>query len=200
MSRSYHQHCPLARTLDTIGDRWTMLILRNLILGPQRYSELQAGLPGIATNLLAGRLQRLVADGVLALDEDRGEYGLSDAGRELEPVIFAIAGWGERHVFGAKRAQDRIHHRFFLTSLRRKIQPTRDTATIALNIDARDYTIALGPAPSVAQEPATAPGASLMLAPKDAVFTLVDLIKDPDAAPEWRLLATALGWGTQAEA
>src|SRR5258708_2672487 len=91
--RSYGEYCAMARGLDVIGDRWTLLIVRELFLrGPSRYAELQRGLPGIATNLLAGRLRDLEADGVVVRND--GVVSVTPRGRELEPVMRAIGRWG----------------------------------------------------------------------------------------------------------
>ena len=91
--RTYGQYCAMARGLDVIGDRWTLLIVRELLLqGPSRYAELQRGLPGIATNLLADRLRELEANGVVTRDD--GVVSLTPRGRQLEPVMRAIGRWG----------------------------------------------------------------------------------------------------------
>jgi len=91
--RSYRQHCSLARALDLVGERWTLLLMRDLCCGPQRYGELLAGLPGIGTNLLAARLKTLAAEGLIEKGE-AGEYALTAAGRELEPALVALARFG----------------------------------------------------------------------------------------------------------
>jgi len=90
--RSYGQHCALARALDVIGDRWSLLIVRELLLGQERWSQLRDGLPGIAKNLLAERLRDLEQAGVLTHEGDR--YELTERGRELQPAIAALLGWG----------------------------------------------------------------------------------------------------------
>jgi DNA-binding HxlR family transcriptional regulator len=91
--RTYSQYCAMARALDVIGDRWTLLIIRELLLqGPSRYAELQRGLPGIATNLLADRVRGLEADGIVVRKD--GVASLTPRGRELEPVMRAIGRWG----------------------------------------------------------------------------------------------------------
>jgi DNA-binding HxlR family transcriptional regulator len=91
--RTYGQYCAMARGLDVIGDRWTLLIVRELLLqGPSRYAELQRGVPGIATNLLADRLRDLEADGIVVRVD--GIASLTARGRELEPVMRAIGRWG----------------------------------------------------------------------------------------------------------
>jgi DNA-binding HxlR family transcriptional regulator len=91
--RSYGQYCAMARGLDVIGDRWNLLIVRELLLqGPSRYAQLQRGLPGVATNLLADRLRDLEAGGVVIRKD--GVATLTPRGRELEPVMRAIGRWG----------------------------------------------------------------------------------------------------------
>ena len=96
--RSYGQYCGLARALDVVGNRWSLLIVRELLLRPARYGELRAGLPGIATNLLAARLRELEQGGVVqrSLDSDSNSvvYSLTPRGRELRAVLAALVQWG----------------------------------------------------------------------------------------------------------
>ena len=91
--RSYGQYCSLAKALDVVGDRWTLLIARELLLRPCRYSDLQAGLPGIPTNLLAARLRQLEEDGVVVVDE-RNHYALTPWGEQLAEPLHALSRWG----------------------------------------------------------------------------------------------------------
>ena len=96
--RSYGQYCALARGLDIIGDRWTLLIVRDLLLGPKRYKDLLSGQPGIGTNLLAARLREMEAAGLVeraTLPPPAGSavYRLTKTGAALEPVLVAIAQW-----------------------------------------------------------------------------------------------------------
>ena len=93
--KSYGQYCALARGLDVIGDRWTLLIVRELLAGPCRYSDLLEGLPGIATNLLADRLRGLEERGVVARDT-QARYRLTAWGQELGEPVHAIARWAAR--------------------------------------------------------------------------------------------------------
>jgi len=95
--RAYAQLCPLARALDAVGERWTLLLVRNLLVGPLRYSELLESLPGITTNLLAKRLKELTQTGILETKSVHGVtlYRLSERGRALEAAILALAEWGE---------------------------------------------------------------------------------------------------------
>jgi DNA-binding HxlR family transcriptional regulator len=98
--RSYQQNCPIARGLDVLGERWTLLILRELIGGARRYGDLRVQLPGIATNLLADRLRELEEAGLIDRTElpppvARTVYTLSDEGwRKVPPVIQALATFG----------------------------------------------------------------------------------------------------------
>jgi DNA-binding HxlR family transcriptional regulator len=90
--RSYDQYCGLARGLDVIGDRWVLLIVRELLNGPRRYGELADGLPGIATNVLAQRLRTMQDDGIVAKD-DQDRYALTEWGQGLREVVFAVGRW-----------------------------------------------------------------------------------------------------------
>jgi DNA-binding HxlR family transcriptional regulator len=95
--RSYGQYCSIARALDLVGDRWTLLIVRELLQrGPCRFTDLKRGLPGIATNLLSTRLTELTDAALVTSDQAR--YALTDDGRALEPVLRALGGWGLRYM------------------------------------------------------------------------------------------------------
>lgn len=90
--RTYGQACPVAHALDAVGDRWSLLVVRELRLGPRRYSDLAAALPGIGPSVLSQRLRDLTEAGVL---EQRGTgYALTVWGAGLEPVFRALAAWG----------------------------------------------------------------------------------------------------------
>lgn len=99
MDKTYGEYCGLARSLDHIGDRWTLLIVRELLVGPARYRDLQDGLPGVATNLLAQRLRQLGQDGIVRrrLDEHGGGvvYELTSLGADLEETVLALVRWGK---------------------------------------------------------------------------------------------------------
>jgi DNA-binding HxlR family transcriptional regulator len=100
--RTYGQYCSVAKALDVIGDRWTLLIIRELLLrGACRYTDLKNGLPGIATNLLADRIRELEAAGLVRREEAPPPVAttlvhLTEAGAELEPVLRALGWWGIR--------------------------------------------------------------------------------------------------------
>jgi len=102
--RSYGQYCSVAKALDVIGDRWTLLIVRELLLrGACRYTDLKNGLPGIATNLLADRIRELESAGLVRREEAPPPVAttlvrLTEAGAELEPVVKALGWWGIRYM------------------------------------------------------------------------------------------------------
>jgi DNA-binding HxlR family transcriptional regulator len=103
MAKQYHQSCPVAKTLEVIGDRWTLLVVRDLLRGTQRFQDLLGSLPGIAPNILSARLKLMEEHGLIrrTLYSDhppRAEYALTDRGRELGMVVGALAAWGGRHV------------------------------------------------------------------------------------------------------
>jgi DNA-binding HxlR family transcriptional regulator len=104
MANSYGQgHCPVARALDAIGERWSLLILRDLFRkGPLRFQQLEAGLEGVAPNTLSARLKMLEAKGVIGMrlyekHPPRYEYFLTEKGKALGPVLKALHNWGEQY-------------------------------------------------------------------------------------------------------
>src|SRR5215468_5066933 len=98
--KTYGQYCATARALDLVGDRWVLLIVRELLSqGPSRFTDLRAGLPGVATNLLATRLREMEENGIIthrdaAPPVATGLYQLTERGQALRPVIEALADWG----------------------------------------------------------------------------------------------------------
>jgi DNA-binding HxlR family transcriptional regulator len=95
--RTYDQYCALAIALDVVGERWTLLVVRELLIRPRRYAELLHALPGIGTNLLADRLRSLGEAGIVrAVDSDdpRSGYELTEHGEALRPAVLAMARWG----------------------------------------------------------------------------------------------------------
>ena len=95
----YGQYCPISRALDLFGDRWSLLILRDMVVGATRFNDLARGLPGLSRSLLTKRLRQLERAGVI--EHLRGQYLLTESGRDLEPVIFGIGDWGARWTFEA---------------------------------------------------------------------------------------------------
>ncbi|CAN5499089.1 winged helix-turn-helix transcriptional regulator [soil metagenome] len=102
--RSYGQYCPLAKSAEILGDRWTLLILRELIMGSDRFNDIERGLPRISRTLLSGRLQALERAGLVEKRTDVApratSYHLSPAGEDLVPVVVGLGEWGARWAFG----------------------------------------------------------------------------------------------------
>ena len=99
--RIYRHFCMMARALESIGDRWTLLIVRELLLGPQRFTDLARGLNEITPTRLTARLRLLESEGIISRDSSQAGrevwYSLTDAGRDLAPVIDALVLWGIEH-------------------------------------------------------------------------------------------------------
>ena len=121
--KTYGQYCPVARALEVVGDRWSLLIVRDLLIANRGFNELERGLPGISRSLLAQRLRLLERGGVVARelgpDGRARAYGLTPAGRELAPLLDAARAWGGRWAFEDPRP-DEIDPAWLLTSMLRR--------------------------------------------------------------------------------
>jgi len=153
----YDQWSPDARALDLVGDKWTLLIVRDLLAGPRRFVELQRVLPGISTEQLRSRLNRMVADGMLTRKRyrevpPRVDYELTGRSRELAPVLGELARWGYEWAWGPPRPAERVD----LGAIFRLIPglvntDNRTSGTIELTVaDSRDdspsiYRVTLSP-------------------------------------------------------
>lgn len=141
----YDQWSPDARALDLVGDKWTLLIVRDLMPGPRRFVELQRVLPGISTEQLRSRLNRMVADGMLTRKRyrevpPRVDYELTERAQELAPVLGALSRWGYDWTWSAPRPSERIDVSALFRVLPGLIDPADPTrGTIALTVtDGRD--------------------------------------------------------------
>ena len=140
--RSYRQHCGIARALDLVGERWAMLVIRDLILGPKRFTDLRDTLPGIATNVLTQRLKELERYGVirrrpLPPPAASTVYELTEYGRELEPVLLALGRWGAKTI-GEPTPGQSIRSQWFAVGLKAYFRPeaAQDVhATIAMHFE-----------------------------------------------------------------
>ncbi len=119
---SYGQYCPISRTAEVLGDRWSIHIVRDLLTGTSRFNELIRGNPGLSRALLSRRLRQLQAAGVVDRGTD-GTYELTEAGRDLKPVVFGLATWGARWMFG-EPAQDELDPDLLLWWLHRQLDPS----------------------------------------------------------------------------
>ncbi|MEA2219023.1 MAG: hypothetical protein QOJ35_1649 [Solirubrobacteraceae bacterium] len=132
----YHQWAPDARALDLVGDKWTLLIVRDLAAGPRRFVELQRVLPGISTEQLRSRLNRMVADGLLTRQRyrevpPRVDYELTARSKELLPVLGALARWGYDWAWTAPRESEAIDIGAILRIAPGLVQPPESVSGVA---------------------------------------------------------------------
>jgi DNA-binding HxlR family transcriptional regulator len=101
--KAYGQTCPVARSLEFLGERWTLLVVRDLLMGPKKFQDFSASLAGVTPAVLSHRLKVLETNGIVSRrlyseHPPRAEYALTDRGRELRPVVRALGIWGARHL------------------------------------------------------------------------------------------------------
>jgi DNA-binding HxlR family transcriptional regulator/putative sterol carrier protein len=140
--RTYLQYCSVAHALDLVGERWALLIVRELILGPKRFRELHEGLPGISTNVLSTRLKELETTGVihrriLPRPASGTVYELTEYGRDLEDIVVALGRWGAKTI-QPKRAGQAFKPEWFVVALLGSFRPEaarRVRATYELRLD-----------------------------------------------------------------
>lgn len=136
--KTYGQYCAVARALDIVGDRWTLLIVRELLLGPRRFGELHERLPGIATNLLTTRLRNAEAHGIVR--RDGGAYLLTEDGEALRPVMGELVRWGDRFM-ERLGPEDEFHSGWLALALRALLPVPERACTVQL--DTGDEPIAI---------------------------------------------------------
>jgi len=111
--RTYDHFCQVARTLERVGDRWSLLVIRDLVTGPKRFTDLMDRLGGITPKTLSGRLRELEDAGILSADREPGRrevwYGLTSAGADLAPVIDELNWWGLRHAWRWPEPGEPLH-------------------------------------------------------------------------------------------
>jgi DNA-binding HxlR family transcriptional regulator len=179
-SRSYDDVCPIARALDVIGERWAVLVVRELLLGPQRFSDLRRALPSASSNMLTDRLRELEGHGVLrrrTLPPPAGSsvYELTERGSELEPVLNALGTWGRAEPPPANGSLSATSALLFLrASARAHPRPAKQTYRVQL--DDRVWTISSPHGQlEIQPEDAAAPDASIQTDPA----TLTALLLNP---------------------
>jgi DNA-binding HxlR family transcriptional regulator len=140
VSRDYGQYSGVSRAMEVVGERWALLIVRDLLVGPRRYGELAEGLPRIPTNILAARLKELQAAGVIRrMPRSRViVYELTPYGRELEPVVLALGAWGFK-ALGEPREEQVITPDSMTIDLRAAFRPL-----VAASLPATAYAARLG--------------------------------------------------------
>jgi DNA-binding HxlR family transcriptional regulator len=127
--RAYHQYCGLASALDVLGERWTLLIIRELMMGRRRYTDLLTDLPGLGTNLLAERLRFLMDKGVIrqsggSHSGEKRAYELTEMGQQLRPVMLALARWGMEFV-GEMSSEDVARPHWGFLAVEAMIRPDK---------------------------------------------------------------------------
>lgn len=147
--RSYAHYCPVARSLDVVGERWTLLIVRELALGPRRYTDLHADLPGISTDVLAARLKDMEANGLVIrrrLSVPVWVYELTPRGHELVPVLAGLASWGAALLSDDADPTDALRGHWFAipvaTALRQAAAGT--TGTVRVRVDEHGWCLRIG--------------------------------------------------------
>jgi DNA-binding HxlR family transcriptional regulator len=188
--RSYDEYCSVAKSLDVVGDRWTLLIVRELAyVGPRRYTDLRNGLPGIATNLLAERLRELERAGLVAREDAPPPiattlFRLTPRGEQLRPVIDALARWGIP-LMAEQKPTDAVHSSWLAAALGRMLidrQP--DASSITLELQTGDQPIVIGVHDGdveVQLGPAAHPDATLAGPPRPIMGLLLGLLQLADA-------------------
>jgi DNA-binding HxlR family transcriptional regulator len=146
--RSYNQYCGVARALDLVGERWALLIVRELVLGPKRFTDLREGLPGIATNVLSNRLRQLERDGVVTRRQfpppaPAQVYELTEYGRDLVPIMLALGRWGAR-TMGPRTPVQSIRSEWLAVALKAFFDADAAmglTATVTVTLDGAPFTL-----------------------------------------------------------
>ncbi|MEQ1539261.1 MAG: helix-turn-helix domain-containing protein [Sphingorhabdus sp.] len=155
-TRNYRQNCSVARAADLLGERWTFLIIRDLLVAPRRFSELEKRMKGIGANLLARRLKDMAAAGLIDNDCTREPYRLTEMGRALEPMVLQMIRWSLRWV-RTPAEPDGLHFADWdLLALKALFAPTADFGPPILarfaysdwkawvRIDGGDYSFSIG--------------------------------------------------------
>jgi DNA-binding HxlR family transcriptional regulator len=146
-SRSYRDACPIARSLDVVGERWALLVVRELLLGPLRFADLRLALPGVSSNLLTDRLRELTAHGViqrrkLARPAAASVYELTARGHELRPVLDALGDWGAGLPVSGPATLSPTSVLLFLTGVARP-DPGAPPVRCRLELDERVWTVSI---------------------------------------------------------
>lgn len=209
--RTYNQYCATARTLDLVGERWTLLLIRELLTGPKRFGDFQASLRGLGTGLLAARLKHLEREGLarkvtLPPPARTSAYALTAAGEDLAPAIVALARWGLTWAMEDRDESETFHPGWAMLALEACFEPTAATGLHILyelcigdevfHVRIDDGTV------QVLQGPAQRPDAIISMDPDsflglmDPGVTLATLVKsgaasaegDPDALRKFPIL------------
>ena len=133
--RTYAQYCPIVRAVEVVGERWTLLIVREMLVGARRFNDLARGLPGLSRALLTRRLRQLEAAGIVVRSD--GGYDLTPAGEDLRPLVFGLAEWGARHAFGDPRPEE-LDPEVLMWWLHGRIETTEVTRRAVVQVEVSD--------------------------------------------------------------
>jgi DNA-binding HxlR family transcriptional regulator len=192
--RSYNQYCGVAHALDLVGDRWALLVIRDLLLGPKRYTDLARTLPGIGTNILSARLRRLEEAGVIqrrTLPPPAAStvYELTDYGRGLDEIVLALGRWGARSM-GARRPEQGIHPEWLVNALRAFSAPSANAPgeEFGLELDGATFRVRVaGGALEGAHGPARDPILVLTTDAETLLELVLGVVEPEDAEQAGRL-------------
>ncbi|MHB9757994.1 winged helix-turn-helix transcriptional regulator [Streptomyces sp. BYX5S] len=148
--RSYDQYCAVARALDVVGDRWTLLVARELLAGPRRYTDLHADLPGVSTDMLATRLKDMERDGLaerrrLPAPASAYVYELTDRGWGLLPVLRALGEWGAPDL-AERRPTDAVRAHWLALPLSRQLEALGEPGAVEVRVDEGVFHVRVGDA------------------------------------------------------
>ncbi|MFG2623522.1 winged helix-turn-helix transcriptional regulator [Streptomyces sp. NPDC048473] len=190
--RSYDQFCATARSLDSVGDRWTLLIVRELLAGPRRYTDLHADLPGVSTDVLASRLKDMEQSGLatrrrLPPPAAASVYELTERGHGLLPVLAALAEWGAP-ALTERRPTDAVRAHWFALPLLRALDGLTHAGVVEVLLDEGEFHVRAGGAmagaamygdgPAAHADARIALDAEVCLALGQGELTLAEAVKD----------------------
>jgi DNA-binding HxlR family transcriptional regulator len=194
----YAQFCPLARATEILGERWTLLIVRELLVGPKRFSDLQRPLPGVSSSVLAERLGRLERRGVVSRRELPAPaaatvYALTEAGQALRPVVLELGRWGLRFL-GAPRGDDHLEPgwvRLGLQICARRRPVARRRFTVAVDDGEREdvFQVVGGPDGTAVTDILAEPDASIRAEPLVVLATATGALDPREAVRSGALRA-----------
>ncbi|MBG0816587.1 helix-turn-helix domain-containing protein [Planomonospora sp. ID82291] len=199
--RSYDQYCAIARALDAVGDRWALLVVRELLAGPRRYTELHADLPGVSTDVLAARLKDLEREGVVTRRRlpppgAATVYELTPRGRGLLPVLTALAAWGADGL-AERSPTDAVRAHWFAVPLVHRLERIADgrAGVVEVALEEGVFHLRLGgkEAPSYGDGPAEAADARLATDADTCVALARDVGTVADAVADGRITVTGQG-------
>lgn len=149
MARHYNQYCPVAHALDVVGERWSLLVVRELQHGPLRYTDLLAALPGCSTNVLAARLKdleahRVIQRGKLPPPAASTVYSLTECGASLAPVLGALAHWGLRML--GPPPPEALEPGWLVKALRTAVAPLVRGVSVGFRVEAEEASVVAGEA------------------------------------------------------